>query len=132
MKLCIEPGCIKKALKKLNRCGHHHNKRYRDKAPIRYIFMNLKGNAKKRGKIFRITLEEFTDFIIKNPLYMQLKGRFKDCLQIDRIHNIGGMGPYEISNLQIITKQQNQDKLVEEYQETLDTYVSMTEDDLPF
>lgn len=103
-RICCEPGCTKKALKLRKRCGHHHNQRYRDKSPIRYIYMNLKHNAKKRGKQFNLSLEELTAFLLGHPEYMANKGRVNGSLQIDRIYN---WLPYQVGNLQILTKQEN-------------------------
>lgn len=131
-KICKEPGCKRKARKGHKDCHRCNMKKYREKSPIRYVFMTLKHNALRRGKIFHLNLEEFTNFLLNNPLYMQLKGRFNECLQIDRISNPGGYGPYEIGNLQVITKHENLEKIKYEEAETEDTWLYLQESDLPF
>jgi len=70
----------------------------------------LKSNAKRRGKFFDLTLEQFKTFCIDTG-YMAGKGKKATSLSIDRIDVEKG---YTIDNLQILTLTANTVKRHEE------------------
>lgn len=66
--------------------------------PEKYAYANLRTNAKRRGKYFDLTFEQFMKFVNKSG-YMELKGRGALCLTIDRIKNELG---YTYKNIRAI------------------------------
>jgi len=78
-------------------------KRYRAKYPIRYAFTTLRDNAKRRGKVFTLTFQQFQEFAIKTQ-YMIKKGIWQDSYHIDRINEAKGYTP---DNIQLLTNSDN-------------------------
>ena len=74
--------------------------------PIEYTYYVLKNNAKRRGKIFDLTLADFVSFC-KNNNYIEKKGVTKKKLHIDRIDATKG---YSIDNIQVLTCSENSSK----------------------
>lgn len=91
------------APKKGRTCSTCHTREYRKNNPYRYSYNNLKSNAKRRGKEFNLTFEEFKEFSIKTN-YLIGKGRSKDSYTIDRIDTEKG---YSIDNIQILSNSEN-------------------------
>lgn len=77
--------------------------RYRKENPVKAAYYIMKENAKRRGKQFDLTLEQFEQFVIKTG-YMKKKGIFSESYHIDRIDETKG---YSIDNLQVLTNAQN-------------------------
>lgn len=76
---------------------------WRERNPVRAAYLNLKSNAKRRGKQFELTFEEFEEFAVSTS-YIAKKGRRKHSMHIDRIdENIG----YTRSNIQPLQNGQN-------------------------
>jgi hypothetical protein len=105
MGLCQEPNCRREA-KKGNFCHCHSKRRYRQKYPIKAAFQNLRTNARRRGKEFLLTFEQFEAFCQRTQ-YMTGKGRTKDSFTIDRRRNDEG---YSVENIQIMTLSENSTK----------------------
>jgi hypothetical protein len=74
--------------------------------PFRYAFQTLKDNAKRRGKEFKLTYDEFIDFD-KREHYIRDKGRGPNDASIDRPVNSQG---YTANNIQILTVAENSAK----------------------
>lgn len=77
---CSTPDCRNKARAdgaKCNTCNQHAN-------PLRYAYRHLKANAKRRGKVFDLTLAQFTEFAQRTE-YATRKGRTRHSYHIDRI-----------------------------------------------
>jgi hypothetical protein len=107
--LCPEPYCSRVKGKKKACCDKHHYINQKEKDPVKHTFGVLKRNAKRRGKIFTITLEYFKEFLKDKP-YMNEKGRFSESLHIDRDKEYLGYIP---GNLTIKTNADNRKKYVE-------------------
>lgn len=101
-KKCFTEGCNNYA-DRGNYCHACWSKKYRAKHPLKYLFDNLKNNAKRRGKDFTLTLDEFKDFAIKSG-YSELHGREADCLSVDRKNPLLG---YSKDNIRVITVSDN-------------------------
>lgn len=71
--------------------------------PESYTYSLLKSNAKRRGKEFTLTLEEFKTFCQETG-YLQGKGKKKKSMSIDRIDHTKG---YSIDNIQILSLSEN-------------------------
>lgn len=103
MRICKTPHCINKPGKGHLICNTCSQRKYREKYPVLAAYNNLKNNAKRRGKDFELTLEQFTKFAVETE-YMNKKGRNKTGYTIDRINpNLG----YTIDNIQVLTNTQN-------------------------
>jgi hypothetical protein len=76
--------------------------------PLRYAYQSLKDNAKRRGKAFELTFEQFKDFCIKSE-YGTKRGRFANSFHIDRRDENGG---YTIDNIQALTNGENVRKYI--------------------
>jgi hypothetical protein len=103
MRKCKTPNCRNEPRKGRRVCSTCDVRKYREKYPILAAYNNLKHNAKRRGKEFELTLEQFTKFAIETE-YINKKGRNKTGYTIDRINpNLG----YTINNIQVLTNSQN-------------------------
>ena len=105
---CLWRGCRRDCVKyasgrRENICYRHKHERARRLNPIGYMFCNLRQNAKRRGKAFDLTLEEFRAFVIGSG-YIEEHGRTAKALTIDRIDATQG---YHIWNIQAITNSSN-------------------------
>lgn len=103
MNSCCTPYCTNKKKPKSRFCFKCLSRKYRKKNPIRSAFYNLKSNAKRRGKVFTITFEEFEKFATETN-YIFGKGRSKNSFHIDRIDESKG---YSIENIQVLTNTEN-------------------------
>lgn len=74
--------------------------------PIRNAYFNLRTNAKRRGKKFPLTLEQFRKFAIETA-YIEKRGITARKFHVDRIDNTKG---YSIDNIQSITNRANRKK----------------------
>jgi hypothetical protein len=83
--------------------------KFRTENPIKNAFNNLRQNAKRRGKQFDLTFEQFEAFCVKTE-YMLGKGKTKDSFHIDRKEEHLG---YTIGNIQVLTNTQNVKKSLE-------------------
>ena len=77
-----------------------------DQNPLLYYFGSLRRSAKRRGKDFSLTFEEYRDFAVKTD-YAKLKGKSSLSLSIDRKDNSKG---YSADNIQCLTIRENSRK----------------------
>lgn len=101
--LCSRLYCTNKKYRSGNLCSKHRKRKYRQENKLKAAYQNLRTNAKRRGKEFSITLEEFEKFCIKTE-YIKRKGRSKDSYSIDRINDEKG---YTIDNITILSISKN-------------------------
>ena len=78
-------------------------RRWRKLNPLRSAYLDLKSNAKRRGKKFEITFEYFKRFAKRCKVFNR-RGILKDSYHIDRKKEDAG---YVIGNLQMITNSEN-------------------------
>lgn len=102
-KLCKTPSCQKQAAPRSNYCYACAKRTYRKNHPFEAAYRELKYGAKRRGKSFELTFEEFKKFAIETP-YWQNKGRHSTSLHIDRIDE---NGPYAVWNIQPLQNSEN-------------------------
>jgi len=107
---------------------------------MKNAYWNLKSNAKRRGKVFELTFQEFEQFCYETD-YLQGRGKKKTSYSIDRIDNSKG---YTLDNIRVMTLSGNAKKgnkhLNYDWQTGYATVVETTrkkietneEDDLPF
>lgn len=88
-------------------CHRHHAQHQKETNPVGYFYSHLKQNAKRRGKEFKLTLEEFKQFC-EETNYIELKGKTAKSASIDRIDPTKG---YEIGNIQILSLSDNSKKM---------------------
>lgn len=102
--LCCEPYCMRKHEPKTWRCRNCRNALYKAKHPEQYAYNTFRNNARRRGKDFSITLEQFIEFATVKTCYMDQRGNTKDGLHIDRIDETKG---YHIDNIQVLKNTDN-------------------------
>ncbi len=95
---------------------------WREKNPMKAAYQTLKYNAKRRGKEFDLTFEQFKEFAIKTE-YINKRGKNKDSYHIDRIDENKG---YTIDNIQVLTNTKNLFKYIEFKQRNPDGTVEFT------
>jgi hypothetical protein len=103
---CETKYCRNEADKYRKLCPKCRMRKFRDKNPIGYCYYNLRKRAKKRGKEFTITKAEFKIFC-EETNYLELKGRFKNDMSIDRIIDSKG---YSYDNIRILSVGKNSSK----------------------
>ncbi len=86
-------------------------RKWRIKNRLRDAYLNHKSNAKKRGKAFDLTFEQFKQFSYECEMVTS-KGRIKKGMTIDRIINEGG---YTIGNIQRMPGKMNSAKGVKSF-----------------
>jgi len=94
----------------------HITRNYRNRYPLRYAYYTLLANAKRRGKFFDLTFEQFCRFAVKTE-YMMKKGIWRESYHIDRIREDGG---YTIDNIQLLTNSDNVKKYLKYYYDEQD------------
>lgn len=100
---CSTKGCKNEAAKFRTVCETCKHKAYREKNPKRVFFLNFRKAAKRRGKEFDLTYDQFLDFCNKTG-YFEKRGTSGDALQIDRIYPDKG---YTIDNIRVLTAYTN-------------------------
>ena len=100
--MCPVLGCKKPRANGVH-CHAHHRQRWVAENPAKAAFNALKGNAKRRGKVFTLTFEQFLQFIA-DTAYLDHKGRERHCYHIDRIDPRGG---YTFENIRTLTCTEN-------------------------
>lgn len=127
-------GKCKRANYSKNLCQRHYTIEYRFENIVKYTYNNLKSNAKRRGKLFQISFEQFKNFVVEVD-YIAKKGIYKKSLHIDRIdENLG----YSIENIQVLTNSDNVKKFLnykyngEKMEFKTVTYKSPEFTDIPF
>lgn len=101
--LCVAAFCENKTRKRETLCAKCTKRKQKNNNPLAYHFNALKGNARRRGKFFSLTLSEFKLFCDKTN-YLQLKGSVGNKFSIDRIDPDKG---YSIDNIQMLTLADN-------------------------
>jgi len=106
-----KPRCSEcsRPLHSRGKCRKHYLIWWRQTHPIEYAYQTSKHNAKRRGKAFELTLEQFKKFCVKYK-YLQKKGIYKDSYSIDRIDETRG---YTEDNIQIMKVGENKKKHLE-------------------
>lgn len=108
MSTCTHKRCKKKVLAK-GLCNTHYSDYWAKKNPVKYAFFNLKKSAKRRGKEFTITYEDFEKWATEVDL-IKKHGKTAISYHIDRIDNSKGYTP---DNIQLLT---NSDNVKKEHQ----------------
>lgn len=108
--LCITLYCRKTRPRGSNYCYCCIWRRLKERDYVRYVFYYTRSNAKRRGKEFSLTINQFREFC-KSTGYIEGKGRFKNNLSIDRIDNSQG---YHADNIRVLTISENSSKGVTE------------------
>jgi hypothetical protein len=103
---CSTPYCRGTARTGRRRCNTCQTRICRKNNPVRYAYDTLKANARRRGKPFTITFEQFWEFCYEYP-YMAGKGRSGVSFGIDCIIAEKGYVP---GNLQLLSNRENSRK----------------------
>lgn len=105
---CITKDCLNNSAKHRLKCYTCRSREYKRKYPYKTAFNSLKTNARRRGKDFNLTFQEFKTFCIETD-YLNGKGRSKNGFHIDRIDESKG---YSIDNIQILSNTENVKKYI--------------------
>ena len=100
---CETPYCRNEAAPGRRICYKCKTRKYRQSHPIKSAYQALKDNARRRGKAFDLSFEQFKAFVNRTD-YMKGKGRHSDSFHVDRIDETKG---YTIGNLQVLTNGEN-------------------------
>lgn len=103
MRKCSTKYCRKPAATQKTKCHACRKAEWKKNNPIRAAYCNLRTNAKRRGKEFTITFEEFEKWC-EETQYMFGKGRTATSYTIDRIDPERG---YSIDNIRVLTNSEN-------------------------
>lgn len=111
LKVCSSPACGN--MTKRAKCPKCTSREYRANNPVRAAYLNLASHARERRIPFSLTFPHFETFC-KETSYIELKGRNKNDLTIDRIDARKG---YEDGNIQALTNTQNKKKDIRDRKE---------------
>ena len=96
---CQTSNCTNEAEKYRKWCYKCRQRQYREKHTLHYEYLEFRKRARRRGKEFRLTEEEFKKFCeVTN--YLEEKGIYKDNCSIDRIDPTKG---YSYDNIRKVT-----------------------------
>ena len=101
--ICINNFCMNVKKADQNICNTCAAKLYKSRHPYEYSYQKLRANARRRGKDFSLTFEQFKEFAIKT-FYMDKVGRHYNGLHIDRIDETRG---YHADNIQPMINSDN-------------------------
>lgn len=101
---CVIRFCRRNRSQSRHRCSTCEKRKFKEANPEKNCYDNLKQNARKRGKEFDLTFDDFMIFLKRNPEYMIRKGRGALFLSIDRIRNHIG---YTLKNIRSVTIRYN-------------------------
>lgn len=101
--MCNTKNCKKPRAKNRNYCHSCIQEKKKQKDTVKYAYWTLRNNAKRRGKVFKLTLEQFREFAHKTN-YMVGKGKQKESYHIDRINEAGA---YAADNIQVLSNTEN-------------------------
>jgi len=87
-------------------CHKCRSRLFKKHHPESYFFNLLRVNARRRGKEFLLTIQEFRKFCADTG-YLDKKGKNGSSLSIDRI-NVNK--PYSLENIQALTLSENSSK----------------------
>ena len=105
-KLCCAYRCSNLKSKKDRFCPKHRKRYDKEFNTVSYVFNILRSNAKRRGKSFELTLQEFTQFCEETD-YINKRGKTGKSASIDRIDSSKG---YHINNIRILSLSENSRK----------------------
>ncbi len=107
---CSTPYCRNKPRKGRRKCHTCRGRLYTAAHPDIVAFLNLRKSAKRRGKDFSLTIDQFRAFAVKYD-YLDKRGRHATGFTVDRIREWEG---YHADNLQVLTNAQNAAKAMAE------------------
>jgi cupin superfamily acireductone dioxygenase involved in methionine salvage len=100
---CATIGCRNSPRKGRRHCHKCSKRQYRQQHAMLSAYQRLKDGARRRGKLFDLTFEQFEQFAIRTQ-YMTKRGIYKHSYHIDRIREDRG---YTIDNIQVLTNSEN-------------------------
>lgn len=121
---CNTPRCKREPYVKRRYCCTCLRRKAKTLNPVGYHFDALKQNAKRRGKEFTITLDQYREFATTHGLF-DATGRKRTNRTIDRIDPDRG---YHIDNIQVLTISENSRKKYVDYWQR--QAAGMTEEEL--
>jgi len=105
-KRCQAHACSSKKAPARTLCHRHLRILEKERDPVRYAYRVTRQNAKRRGKDWSITYEEWADFCARTR-YLENKGRGPNSATLDRIDAAKG---YSLDNIRILSLSDNSRK----------------------
>jgi len=103
---CSTPYCRNTAVPGRTICHKCRSRKYKKQHPDVYFFNALRNNARRRNKLFTLTLDQFRDFCNRTG-YLDKKGKNGYDMSIDR--KISSKG-YTADNIQVLSLSDNTKK----------------------
>jgi hypothetical protein len=103
---CQAHACRNKKAGRAKLCHRHLRILEKERDPVRYAYRVTRQNAKRRGKDWSITYEEWAEFCSRTQ-YLENKGRGPNSASLDRIDPAKG---YSLDNLRILSLSENSRK----------------------
>lgn len=100
---CVVRFCRRAAQAPNHFCRRCRDRRYKATRPHAYALNKLRNNARRRGKEFTITLEQWVDWCTEHG-FLEKTGKSADALTVDRKDHTQG---YHIWNIQPLTNSAN-------------------------
>lgn len=100
---CATKYCRNEAAPQRTICEKCKSRQLKERNPELYHYNIFRCNARRRGKEFSITFEEYKKFC-RETNYLILKGKNAENASIDRIDDTRG---YSYDNIRILTLAQN-------------------------
>lgn len=100
---CTTKNCRNNAAPQRTICEKCKSRLLKQKNPYLYYYNNLRNNARRRGKKFSLSFDEFKKFCDETG-YLLLKGKNAGDASIDRIKDNEG---YSYNNIRMITLSHN-------------------------
>jgi len=97
---CSTKYCRNQAYTGERKCCKCRARTRKERSPVSYWFEKARWNARRRGKQWLLTLDDFREFCERTS-YLILKGRHGPQLSIDRIDGSGGYSRDNIRTLSV-------------------------------
>lgn len=125
---CRTPHCLNDAAPGRTICEKCKSRKYREKHLVKSLYIILRSNAKRRGKIFTLTLDEWIIFCAETN-YHKLKGTGPEDMTVDCIKSWLG---YSSGNIRMLTKRENSSKCKQDKKDKLKNYPQNIYPGVPF
>lgn len=104
---CKTPNCPKPTCHGHKFCSRCRMRKWRKEHPIEASYQHIKGHAKRRGRAFNLTLDDFRTWATACNFHLNEHGKLAHCISVDRIDHTK---PYQIGNIQPLTISENSKK----------------------
>lgn len=122
MRYCKTTHCLNQAAENRLECNKCKTRKWRERNPLKFTFIQHKANAKYRDISCSLTFDDWREFC-EATNYLNLRGREAGSYVVDRIRFWEG---YHKNNIQLLTFSQNAIKGNKEKKQKLARYRFLT------